>query len=273
MKNLVYILNNIAERDKFGNIETHIIETLHDLSEIIIEPDIGEDESRISAYIDDLGEFIEGLKEGYEQNKHDFLDQEFTPYCYGHSIGHNIQNRIAEGKNKKIEVEEKSFQNFYEQLSNVAVNIKSELEDLMLANQNPYNFLLNQIYKDKRYDLDTPNKLTELLCPYQSLIEYLSLGTSDGRFDEQLREMDKLTVDELTQLSIVYLFRDNPNIAQDLFYQARGKLSNDDRGNPIVHIASNTHIANRIFQSAYSQIKFAQEFEKVEAQYNSQSQF
>ena len=270
MKNLVDILNGIVQKEE--NIETNVIEILHNLSEIV-ESDIGRDESRLSAYNEELRDFMGGLKNGYHQPEQEIIDEirsygidNSSPYGYGHSIGYNAKNKIVEGQN---DIEARSFNNFYEQLNNVALNIKSELEELSQSLKDSYNFLLEQLPKGNGMDKNIGEGLVKILSSYRDLTQGLLDETLNESFIEQLKGKKEPTFDDQLQLGIVYLFRGNFLAAQEQFYEARNKAPNHDLNFPLRDVDCNPLNTNSIFRSAYSRIKFAQEFERAKVQHNS----
>jgi len=270
MKNLVDILNGIVQKEE--NIETNVIEILHNLSEII-ESGIDRDESRLSAYDEELRDFMEGLKNGYNQTKQEIIDEtrsydidNSSAYGYGHFIGYNAKNKIVESQN---DIEAKSFNNFYEQLSNVASNIKSELEELTSAFENPYKFLVDNFPENRWADPNICPGLRKILTQYMDLIQNVGRGTLDKNFIKQIGDREELTDDDNMQLGIFYLLHGNLGEAHDHFNQAKNKTKDNDLKANLATIYGNIGIVNRIVESSYSKIKKAQEFERAEVKHNS----
>lgn len=268
MKNLVDILNETVQSAE--NIETNVMEILHNLSEII-ESNIGRDESRLSAYKEELGDFIEGLKNGYNQTKQEIVDEfrsygidESSAYGYGHSTGYNTKNRIEQCKNKNIDVEARSFDNFYEQLSNVASNLKFELEELKTAFDNPYSFLVGKFPENRWADPNICPGLKKISILYKDLIDNVGRGTLGQNFIRQIEGKEELTAEDNMQLGIVYLLHGNFGRAQSNFNQAKDKTNDNDLRANLLSVYNNIGIVDRIVQSAYSKIKKAQEFERAE---------
>lgn len=271
MKNLVDILNGIVQKDEI--IDTKVIEILHHLSEII-ESGIGRDESRLSAYNDELGEFIEGLKNGYHQTKQEIIDEfrsydinKYGPYANGIYTGQDAKNKIVESQTN---VKTASYNNFYEQLSNVALNIKSELEEMKSAFDNPYNFLVGKFPENRWADPNICPGLRKISFQYKDLINNVGRGTLGQNFIRQIEDKEELTAEDNMQLGIVYLLHGNFGRAQRNFNQAKDKTNDNDLRANLVSIYTNISIVDRIVQSAYSKIKEAQEFERAEIQSVSQ---
>jgi len=256
MNSLVQILDNANQSGEIKPVETSIFDILYGLSELINGPDNTGGNNSVSAYIEGVGEFAKGLQDGYKIGAEEIND-ESTPYNYGHTIGYETRSGIKEAVAKKIEII--SYENFFDRLKEVMSTIDTELRKLPEPTNCQYDLLIEQITLNSAFHNETRINLVRLLEQYRPSIEQLLSESLDGGFVKELERSKKYTVERFTLLGLIYMFRDDPNSAYESFNQARELMTSDENNYPVFHVALDAFQANSIFQEAYSKVKLMQD--------------
>jgi len=254
MVDLVDILHIANRRKKIGPVDPTIFDTLYSLSDLIVGPDDQETNKSIFAFFDGVHAFRIGLQDGYKENAEP-IDDESTPYKFGHSIGYDTRSALIEALAKNNELEIESYKNLFEKLNGVISTIDVELKYMMRSNWGQYELLVEQIANYSPPNIVLKIRLAELLVQYRPLMEQLMSDKLQEGLVEGLEVSKQHTVERHTILGLVYMFRNEAVRAQQSLNQAREFVLFDDFRNPLRQVAHQAMDATTLFHFAYDKVK------------------
>lgn len=250
MTHLVDILNRKADEDKPEELDTKVEIILDILSEGI-DCCVPNDGSNLSTYSRGIHLFMDGLQAGLQEASADVFS---SPYNCGYSLGENERKKYRIASSSDVESPSPPID--IKLLIKTLHKLDKEIEALIRAYKNPYEFLLAHIKTNNRGSEDTTMILLDLLSSHRDLTDKLLAGTldeSDAEFKNNLRIPKEYTPILYVREGIIHLFRGELYVATYKFYQPGLNVFNI--------FGSKIHLAYTIFESAYSQIQFARQFE------------